>query len=599
VKPFQWVDLSASEKAFFSGKCVSPFSLSHCATLSLGEQGDASVGSHMVAFLRGRTNIGAQILEGTLYRDRTETDPATGTAIETVLGDIINAQPVFVRPPFFDYTDPGYAAFKLAKAARAGTLYVGANDGYLHAFDGATGNENWAYAPKFVMPAMYQLADKNYGAAHRFFVDGSPETADVCASSCTSASAVWKTLLVGGANSGGRGFYALDITDPAKPKGLWEFCSDATLCAINDPDLGLSYGNPVIGKQQSNGKWVVVVTSGLNNVSPGTGEGFFYVLDAITGTILHKVGIGANITTDPAGLMKVGAYYPDGLLDATFTHVYGGDQLGRVWRLDVSKEREDLPAVMPSYTTVARGAPFVMPLATLKDGTTPAGRIQPITARPAGTPIKTLAKPTGYRVYYVGTGRYLGNSDLSDPGLASGFAWQQSIYAIKDKFPVGAAVGYGDIRTGATLVTQTLSSLSPTVRSISKNPVNWDTQDGFVIDLNPPTDPSPGERVVLDVRLIFGTLLVTSTVPATGGCTPGGNSFQYQLDYKTGGYVKGAIDGAAGFNMGSFLVGAAVVQTTDGTIKSLNKDYTGGNTPISINVDRDPTKLQRFSYRER
>jgi type IV pilus assembly protein PilY1 len=143
------------------------------------------------------------------------------------------------------------------------------------------------------------------------------------------------------------------------------------------------------------------------------------------------------------------------------------------------------------------------------------------------------------------------------------------------------------------------------VRKITKKDVNWDTHDGFLIDFNPIflgdplTGNSPGERVVLDVRLIFGTLLVTSTVPATGGCTPGGNSFQYQLDYKTGGYVKGAIDGAAGFNMGAFLVGAAVVQTTDGTIKSLNKDYTGGNTPISINIDRDPTKLQRFSYRER
>jgi type IV pilus assembly protein PilY1 len=439
------------------------------------------------------------------------------------------------------------------------------------------------------MPSLYQLADSGYPGQHRFYVDGTPEVTDVFDATSTT----WKTIVVGGTNSGGRGYYALDITDPLNPIGLWEFCSDSTLCpnepvsgfSHSDVDLGFTYGNPVIGRRALDGKWVVVLTSGLNNTN--TGLGYFYVLDAITGQILHKVSTGVGSTATPSGLMKIGGYYPDGLNDPNFTHVFGGDQLGNVWRLDMSQ-------AMAAYPAVATGAPTVMRLATLKDAS---GRIQPITARPAGTHIGTT------RIYYVGTGRYLGNSDLSDPGAASGFAWQQSIYAIRDQLDNVGFTPPASFRTGS-VVQQTFSS-SGANRTISKNAVDWATKDGFFIDLNPTfaSDPiagnTPGERVVLDIRLILGTLIVTSTIPnAGGGCVPGGNSFQYGLDFKTGGYVGNNALAISGVNVGQFLVGSAIVQTADNSIKALNKTITGENitTPVPVSTS---FQGKRFSYRER
>jgi type IV pilus assembly protein PilY1 len=302
--------------------------------------------------------------------------------------------------------------------------------------------------------------------------------------------------------------------------------------------------------------------------------------------------------------MKIGGYYPNGLGDPAFTHVYGGDQQGNVWRLNLSKEPAAI-ATMPIYPALTAGAPFVRRLATLKDA---AGRVQPITARPAGTHIGNV------HIYYVGTGRYLGNSDLTDPG-ASGIAWQQTIYGIRDQlsnpdvaqtenttFTPAASFrsGTGGI---SSVVRQTLSQ-SGVNRTISKNPVDWTSQDGFYIDLNPTfaLDPlagnSPGERVVLDIRLIQGTLLVTSNVPAGGACVPGGTSFQYGLDFKTGGYVGNDSAAAAGFYISQFLVGAAIEQTADNTIKALNKTITGENitTPIPIDIQ---FAGKRFSYRER
>jgi Tfp pilus tip-associated adhesin PilY1 len=261
----------------------------------------------------------------------------------------------------------------------------------------------------------------------------------------------------------------------------------------------------------------------------------------------------------------------------------------------MGKTLPNYPAIIRPSTTTKE----MLLLATLKDKD---ARIQPITARPAGTPMPTHDK----RVYYVGTGRYLGDgthgglSDLSDPGLSSGIAWQQSIYGIIDRLDIDPN-GYGDIRQtqGTKLVKQDLSPISPTVRQITKNPVDWTSDVGFVIDLNPPSDPTPGERVVLDVRLVFGTLIITSTIPVAGGCTGGGTSIQYNLDYKTGGYVGNSTTFAAGWNLGQLIVGTAVTQTSEGSIKALNKSLSGENTPASVQISDVPTTLRRFSYRER
>ena len=626
LKDFRWTDvgngaLSAAEKALFLNKCVPASNMAQCGTLTPAQTTIANNGSALVGFLRGQTGN-----EATIFRDRTELDPVTNAPVQTILGDIVNSQPVAVRDPFLEFeketmpeaageTYPDFRK-RIATAfpsGRPGPLLIGANDGFLHAFDPGTGIEQWGYAPRWVLGNMYQLADSGYPGQHRYFVDGSPETTDVF----DERAGVWKTIVVGGTNSGGRGFYALDITDPANPKGLWEFCSDPTWCPNdtttspttfhNDPDLGFSYGNPVIGRRASDGKWVVVVTSGLNNVgASGNGQGYFYVLDAITGGILHKVGTGLGSTTDPSGLMKIGAYYPAGLQDPLFDRVYGGDQKGNVWRMDVSAKNMQ---VYPAVTTASdlnpdnKNRPIVGLVTTFKDKD---GRIQPITARPAGTHLGADPYKPDTRIYYVGTGRYLGNSDLSDPGAGSGIAWQQTIYGVRDLIDETDPAAYAPVpnfQLDPKVVQQTLAQGSGGNRTVSKNPVDWKSQDGFFINLNPvfpPPDPatgnSPGERIVLDVRLIHGTLIFTSTVPMSG-CTAGGNSFQYALDFRTGGYVGNDATANAGYNVGALIVGAALIETSTG-VKLLNKTITGGNISTSVPVDLK-FQSKRFSYRER
>jgi type IV pilus assembly protein PilY1 len=329
----------------------------------------------------------------------------------------------------------------------------------------------------------------------------------------------------------------------------------------------------------------VVLTSGLNNgtsASPvGTGGGFFYVLDAITGQLLNKVatnnssGVNVGTGTTPSGLMHMAAFFNTPLTDATFQYVYAGDQLGNVWRLDMSPSK-------PKVTHVAQ-------LMDKPTGSSP--RAQPITTPPVLTFINSQ------RVLYVGTGRYLGQADLSDPGSGDP-AWQQSLYAFKDK-----GTDYGNIRDDSNMVLQQLNQQSPTTRGVTGTPVSWTTKDGWMIDFNPtfPGDPaagnSPGERVNVNMQLVLGTLIVTTTVPnlsGTASCVSGGFSFQYDFDFKSGLPVSGTV---AGSNMGQLIVGSTAVETTTGQIYDLNKFLPGQFTPTGVPISGNVTGVKRFSYR--
>jgi type IV pilus assembly protein PilY1 len=550
LKDFLWANLTTAEKASFEVQCGA---LSQCP--SPGPQRDiANIGQNMVNYLRGQKQY-----EGTLYRAR-----------EHVLGDSVNAAPTFVRVPTLNSNDavtPSYATYKAANVTRQAVLYVGANDGMLHAFNGDTGAEIWAYVPRIVHPLLSSLASEDWDLNHQFIVDGSPQVADVF----DSNAGAWKTILIAGLNKGGRGYYALDITDPNAPKGLWEACSNSSVCAVSDSDFGYSYGYPVVTKRPTDGKWVALVTSGMNNVSPGTGRGYLYVLDALTGAILQKVDTGAGDTTTPSGFAKISGFANNFSVDNTVTHVYGGDLLGNLWRFDMSTS-----------------TPTALKLAMLKDST---GKSQSITTRPELTII------SGSRVVYVGTGRYLGPDDLADPATLSPalpWAYQQSLYAIKDR-----SIALGNVRSSSPgLVQQTLTTTSDTTRSTSSKAVDWTGKDGWYIDFNP-GNASPGERVNIDPQLIQGTLILATAVPNNSVCKIGGDSWFYQFDYKAGTFVASAQGGVVGQKItGSTVVGVVVIVLPDGTQKAKIKKSDGGDADLGVEKGSPGGLGKRVSWRE-
>ncbi|MFG6488944.1 PilC/PilY family type IV pilus protein [Roseateles sp. BYS78W] len=537
---FTYANLSAGLKANFDSLCSKTVVASQCATLTSANLTIANSGTNLVNYLRGdRTN------EGTAYRTR-----------KHVLGDIINGAPVYVGKPPFNYADSGYSDFVTNHASRTPVVYTAGNDGMLHAFNATTGAEMWAYVPTAVMPNLYQLANNNYSVNHQFFVDGAPVEADVM------WGGTWKTILVGGFNAGGKGYYALDITNPSSPALLWEF---------TDANLGLSYGNPVITKNKA-GTWVVAFGSGYNNTD-GDGNGHLFVVNAQTGAKILDIPTNtsgttaAGSTTTPSGLAKINAWI-DTSTDNTSLRFYGGDLLGNVWRFDTDN------LVSPNQKALL--------LATLKDKS---GNAQPITTRPETVSIK------GRPAVAIATGRYLGSTDISD-------TTQQTLYVIADNLDtVSGWAGWNspNPRTNTTAFVEGVATLSGSTYTVtpksSTTAIDFTNTafGGWYMDL-----PHSGERVFTDMVLHGLTLTMTTAVPSGDACKSGGSSWIYYINLGT------LTGNATLWSLTSLVVGVSEITNANGDVMDIfnGSDGTVGvqTPPISPNTLSGVTT--RTSWRE-
>lgn len=455
-------------------------------------------------------------LRGQRLHETTSSDPASSRAYRSrtkLLGDIVGSRVLVVgtpSSPFSESTNPGYAQFRTDTASRKTMVYFGANDGMMHAIDGSltgttAGQEVFAYVPNAVIggpsgtPGVDGLAALgNPAFSHRYFVNTTPAAFDLDFGATDGGSGQsWRTILVGGLGKGGRSVYAIDISNlPTPPtedaiagKVLWEF---------TDPDLGFTFGEPLVIKTRRYG-WVVVFGSGYNNPD---GKGYLFVVNPRTGALIQKIGTGAGSTTSPAGLAHVNSFVID-RTSAISDAVYAGDLLGNLWRFDVSP------------TTGTFAAP--VNLATLTDD---AGNPQPVTTRPM---IEVHPKDRA-RYVLVGTGRLLHGIDLPSTQI-------QSFYSIKDgtgfmfqsSAGLPAGVTFPIKRSNLALNGDTLVGVTPTA-----------TQMGWVLDLG--TGPaSIGWRVLLDPAPFYGVIAFASNLTmSTDACNASGETRIYGVDMATG-----------------------------------------------------------------
>ncbi|GAC1305461.1 MAG: PilC/PilY family type IV pilus protein [Steroidobacteraceae bacterium] len=440
-------------------------------------------GQDVVDYLRGST---AQAVgNGGTFRDRSH-----------ILGDIVFSNPVYVGPPSANNLSSSYLAFASAHASRTPVLYVGANDGMLHAFRVATGDELFAYIPTGVFANLINLVSPYYNSQHLFYVDASPQSADVQFSDLS-----WHTLILGTEGAGGRSVFALDVSDPAA------ITDEATLAShvlwdFTDTDMGLSYAKPAAAKVSAGTMIFFGNGYNSNNQRP-----FLYALDPQTGRIVAKLDLCAMqtkvCTTQPNGLSSATAVNSSGASAAAANVVYAGDLQGNLWRIDVSNS---LPSLWSASVILQA-----------KDAQ---NNPQPITTAPVATLNPKYPQLAGTMVF-VGTGQLLGSPDLSNTQV-------QTIYGVYDP-NTAYATPLG--RSGLVQQTLTAASIgSIGVATVTTNSVSLPSSKGWYIDLTLNT----GERVVNNPLLRSGTLLVTSTQPSPSPCVSGGNSFSYYINFANG-----------------------------------------------------------------
>jgi type IV pilus assembly protein PilY1 len=546
---FSYTNLDATQQLNFQSTFLST-NLSQWSSLDPATQQTIAKEINLVNYLRG---------------DKGFEDSDSNTAVnrlfryrEAVMGDALESAPVFVGKPNFDYLETSYAGFKTT--SRTDTVYMGTNDGMLHAFNAASGTERWAYVPSVVIPNMWKLADRNYATMHTNYVNGTTTVSDVCSSTCAN-STDWKTILVGGLNGGGKGYYALNVTGDT-PALLWEFDTS------KDNDMGYSFGNPVITKLKPDvyyplGRWVVLLTSGYNNTTGDhPGKGFLYVLDATSGSVIRKIATGEGDSSTPSGLAKITSFVEYPSKNNETVYAYGGDLKGNLWRFDINAD-------------TSASNPFL--LATLKDI---GGTAQPITTRPE------LGKLSGYRVVFIGTGKYLENSDLTD-------TQRQTIYAIKD-----TGTFFNNARS---YLTGQLLSTSGATRTATNSTANYFASgNGWYVDLAVAIAGEGSERQNVQGRLVSGTLVVPTTVPSNAVCSPGGYGWVNYFNYKNGGGNGTTGDGVVSSRTNAPPVGINIVYIDGNPVGSVTTadDATPKVVPIQFGSNPSGFSGKRAIWRE-
>ncbi|MBW1614525.1 MAG: PQQ-binding-like beta-propeller repeat protein, partial [Deltaproteobacteria bacterium] len=491
---------------------------------------NATTAQNILNFLRGDRSLEKPV--GT-FRDRF-----------SVLGDIIHSSPVFEN----------------------GVLYTGGNDGMLHAFSATDGSEIFAYVPNLVFPRLKNLTDPAYYGNHTYYVDLSP----VIQPGVDQGESTM-TLLVGGLAKGGKGYYAIDVSDPASmntdanvaSKVLWEYG--------NDDDLGYSYARPAIvdsndDNLNANGTgWMVIAGNGYNSEN---GRAVLLIFDPSNGQLLKRIDTGVGSCNGLSTPVVIDVNYDDRV-----DYVYAGDLKGNLWKFDLTNSDYTKWGVAFGVDSNSNGS------INYSEGDDPEPLFQapgqPITTKPD---VMRHPERHGYIVVF-GTGKYLGSTDYKNHSV-------NTIYGIwdygddsDDSEYLGSltdrATGQLSYPTGTSLLKQEIVLSTEDdqnfwtvgenkLRILTDNPPNWmtttDPDDpgynpdpvanaGWYFDL-----PLTGERMITDVMIRDAKAIVITFTPEEAPCSIGGDSIVHEMDAASGGRLL-----VAQFDIG----GAAAIDSED------------------------------------
>ena len=444
----------------------------------------ANSGKNRVDYLRGD-----RALEGV--------DPSGYTAAKPYRerksrqGDIVNSVVWYTGAPASNYSDKGYSSFTRANKARSPMIYVGGNDGMLHGFSAVDGTEKVAYVPRGVIPSLKLLAEPAFNTSHKFFVDGSPMTGDVDVGAGVQDPVLnpdhvpdWRTLLVGALGAGGKGYFVLDVTNPdaadkdGKPgfskinagllakldrtRGTNEAAPDCSLLSgpsqatctkmqDEDKDIGHITAPPVMDEanpmrttqitRMNNNRWAVVLGNGYNSVNQRPvllvqyldGDRELLRIPA-TQDAAGSGNASDNGLSAPRLVDLNGDFRPD--------VAYAGDNLGNMWKFDITSEADS------SWNVAFGGHALFTARGPSSLGAANRPNVQPITVVPttrandrkmvvgSGLNAKTLS--VGGMMVAFGTGRNISQLDPNSVQV-------QTLYSILDntRYQVTDVVGFG------------------------------------------------------------------------------------------------------------------------------------------------------------
>ena len=513
---------------------------------SLGHLGnEAERAEVLINYIRGDDNFPG-------LRSRTITvDNVSNT---WKLGSIVNSSPASVSGASHLYHrlygDRSYRNYEFAQRGREMMIYVGSNNGMLHAFthgiydsenkafeevdNTKLGTEVWAYIPQALLPHLKWLADPNY--SHVFYADLTPKVFDA---KIKNNGDEWGTFLLLGLNWGGKRIFVdmdgeekvfwptytlIDITDPREPDVMWERSYGGSGLTTSIPEVFkvgdewfATFGSgpndhdgkrDYEGESDQNSKIFVINLEDGAPYKDNDGNDWLWELEESNSFLNSPTRFDKNIN-----------YNWDGIL---FGETYDTNQgfKGKIHKINIpcdpcgrlDHDYDDDPDDWKHSVLFESPGPVT---ASVEVGSDPLDNV----------------------MVFFGTGKYMGHDDTMDED-------QQYLFGIRDPFyDRSNSIYYRNYNNTRTLTKNDLFDSRGAMDGESLDEDRWPEEDwdalidevrgddGWYLELN---THSPSERIITKPVLISGALLAQAYTPIDDVCEFGGEGRFINVYYQTG-----------------------------------------------------------------
>ncbi len=534
---------------------------------------------NIVNFVRGLEGIAG-------YRSRSlDSNNDTVRDEHHLLGDIIHSNPVVVGSPRdgYDirYADVSYAEFRQKYAKRRQVVYVGSNDGMIHAFNGGfwnasnksfdvsdggsavqhpLGAELWGYIPQNLLPHLQWMKDPNY--SHVYYMDGAPLVFDANIFGNDSVHTNgWGTVLVVGMRLGGgamtvdtngdstddwttgSAYIVLDITDPESPPTV--------LAELTDTNLGFTTSGPVAVKKRaasSTGNWKAFST--MTNewyLVFGSGPG---PNDSPTNAQTGITNVTSNASSEVARIYKYNLGDPKKSVSAGYASGFtNGKSTGQSWsfvgglnKVDWNNDYQDdvvyFGTIGKAGSAASEGGIFRL---LMTDDSLP--RLYNANKPISAAPLLSTDNNNAHWIH-VGSGRLFSSTDNSD-------ITQQVYLGIKEPV-VSGLMTYTDLSVSTPATLQNITgvrvftsgALQDTGSVLPISPSTLTTFNDLELHIENNTagwyrnfstfGTAPSTRNLTMAARANRTLFYTDYTPSSNVCTPEGSSNLFSVSLKTG-----------------------------------------------------------------
>lgn len=261
------------------------------------------------------------------------------------------------------HSRPAILTYGGTEAVPDSVVFIGTNEGFLHAINSSDGEEVFSFIPTDLLGNLNTYYQNERSINRLYGIDGDLTLWANDKDHNGKIDGSDHAYLYMGMRRGGSHYYALNVTNKTKPEFLWSVKGGPSAADGGDGTPGFeklaqSWSKPTLSKVNVAGveKDVLIFGGGYNPTldhsnmrSPDDTGNDIFIIDATSGELIWNSATAADSMVDTDAMqysipsnLRIIDFNGDQLAD----QIYVGDMGGQVWRFDIDNRNTDVDSLV-------------------------------------------------------------------------------------------------------------------------------------------------------------------------------------------------------------------------------------------------------------